>query len=119
MNNLETLTDTVSNGNFMELLDNYDPANPSEEFDLCTAYIQRTIAQCNLYMARLKEIQNEYTQKTGDITPKENSLFKTYYKQGYTRTSIDSKKLKEEQPDIVKKYSKTTEVKGGWVWELK
>lgn len=40
----------------------------------------------------------------------DNSIRATY-KKSYTKTSIDSKRLKEELPDIAEEYSKTTEVK--------
>ena len=32
------------------------------------------------------------------------------YKKGYTRTSVDSKKLKEEKPEIYETYTKETKV---------
>lgn len=41
----------------------------------------------------------------------EDNSIKAIYKKSYTRTSIDSKRLKEELPDIAEEYSKTTEVK--------
>lgn len=41
----------------------------------------------------------------------EDESIKATYKKSYTRTSIDSKRLKEELPDIAEEYSKTTEVK--------
>ena len=38
-------------------------------------------------------------------------------KSGSTRTSIDSEKLKKEQPEIYSQYSKTTNVKGSVVFK--
>lgn len=107
------------NMDLIEIADNYDPANPSEEIDLCIAYVKKMELQYKLFDERIKEKQNRYTEQTGDKTPRENNLFKMYYRNGSVRTNIDSTRLKKERPDIAKEYSKTTETKGGWVWELK
>ena len=42
----------------------------------------------------------------------ENDILKVTYVEPTTRTTIDSKKLKEELPAIAEKYTKTTMVKG-------
>ena len=42
----------------------------------------------------------------------ENDILKVTYVEPSTRTTIDSKKLKEELPAIAEKYTKTTMVKG-------
>lgn len=41
----------------------------------------------------------------------DDGSIKATYKKSYTRTSIDSKRLKEELPDIAEEYSKQSEVK--------
>lgn len=47
--------------------------------------------------------------KCFNIETKEGSL-KVSYRKASTRTTLDSKKLKEEQPNIYEKYSKTSDV---------
>lgn len=60
----------------------------------------------------LKEVKQgalDYLEETGK-TSVEISGIKFEYRKGSTRTTLDSKKLKEEQPDIYEAYSKTTDV---------
>ena len=49
----------------------------------------------------------------------ENDYLKIVYKKSYPRTTIDSKKLKEELPDIYEEYSKTTNVSSSITIEAK
>ena len=74
-------------------------------------------------------IQNEYLKYDGieDCTHRtfkaysdyEDENIRFYYKKGYTQTRVDSKKLKEENPKLFKKYSKTTTAKSTFALELK
>lgn len=41
----------------------------------------------------------------------DDESIKAIYKKGYTRSSIDSARLKKELPDVAEEYSKITEVK--------
>lgn len=50
-----------------------------------------------------------------DIKSIDNDFVKITYKAESTRTSVDSTKLKKEQPDIYNKYSKTSTVKASVV----
>jgi predicted phage-related endonuclease len=49
----------------------------------------------------------------------ENDILKVTYVEPTTRSTIDSKKLKEELPAIAEKYTKTTVVKGSVRIEVK
>lgn len=49
----------------------------------------------------------------------ENDILKVTYVEPTTRSTIDSKKLKEELPAIAEKYTKTTMVKGSVRIEVK
>lgn len=49
----------------------------------------------------------------------ENEILKVTYVEPTTRSTIDSKKLKEELPAIAEKYTKTTVVKGSVRIEVK
>ena len=49
----------------------------------------------------------------------ENDILKVTYVEPTTRSTIDSKKLKEELPTIAEKYTKTTVVKGSVRIEVK
>lgn len=76
-----------------------------------------------LQMAAMKATMDALSAKKEQITsrlldymqenhlPEMSSEFGTFsVKAGYTRTSIDSTRLKKEHPEIAEKYSKTTEV---------
>lgn len=54
----------------------------------------------------LTSLMNQYGIKNID-----NDFVKITYKAASTRTSVDSTKLKKEQPDIYNKYLKTSNVK--------
>lgn len=56
---------------------------------------------------QLQEIMNQY-----GIKKFENDILKITYVEPTTRSTIDSKKLKEELPAIAEKYTKITTVKG-------
>ena len=69
--------------------------------------------------AEFKEIYEPFKEKLIEMYKKQEILpktivieggVKTVYVAPSTRTSIDSKKLKEEEPELAKKYTKTTAV---------
>lgn len=55
--------------------------------------------------ALLKAMQENF------IKSFENDLLTVTIKNAHARTSVDSSRLKKEQPDIYEEYSKTTQVK--------
>ncbi len=57
----------------------------------------------------IKQSAKDYMEATGKTNIQAGGLIFEYRK-GTTRTSLDSKKLKEELPDIYEEYSKTSEV---------
>lgn len=59
----------------------------------------------------LKEELLEAMEANGIKESFETNGLKVTYKKATTRTTLDSKKVKEELPEIFEKYSKTSEVK--------
>lgn len=70
---------------------------------------------------RIEERRNRIYQYMLETGTKELTCDKgTYkFKAPSTRTTVDSKRLKAERPDIYEDYSSTTEVKGGVTFSLK
>lgn len=66
-------------------------------------------AQMNLVEKELNKSLKEAMEKVGLKKFIVNGLCATI-KDGTTRTTVDSKRLKEEAPDIYEEYSKTTPV---------
>ena len=66
-------------------------------------------AQMDLVEKELKKSLKEAMEKVGLKKFIVNGLCATI-KDGTTRTTVDSKRLKEEAPDIYEEYSKTTPV---------
>ena len=66
----------------------------------------------------LRQQLQEAMDKYG-IKKFENDILKITYVEPTTRTSIDSKKLKEELPAIAEKYTKVSQVKGSVRIEVK
>ena len=64
-----------------------------------------------IYLAdkEIKQGAKDYMEATGKTNIVAGGLCFEYRK-GTTRTTIDSKRLKEELPDIYEEYSKTSEV---------
>lgn len=76
-------------------------------------------ADNKIFFERLKAERLKYAEETGNISDYEDKNIRYYYKKGYTQTRVDSKKLKEENPKLFEKYSKTTTVSPTFVLELK
>lgn len=67
--------------------------------------------EAEMTMKELKEELIEAMESNGITDGFETNGLKVIYKKPSTRTTLDSKKVKEELPDIFEKYSKTSEVK--------
>ena len=72
---------------------------------------KKEMLKMELLEKQLKEEIKEAMEKN-NITKWESpdGRLKVTYRSATTRTSLDSKKLKEELPDIYEEYSKTSEV---------
>lgn len=70
---------------------------------------KKEMLKMELLEKQLKEEIKEAMEKN-NVTSLEFGELKIKYRSASTRTSIDSKRLKEELPDIYEEYSKTSEV---------
>ena len=68
-----------------------------------------------------KQVKEEIKKamEENNLLTYEDDFVKFSYRKATTRTSIDSKKLKEELPDIYEEYSKTTNVSSSVSMEVK
>ena len=73
------------------------------------AEFQRQALEMDL---KLKEVKEKLKQAMEDneVLNYEDDFIKVIYKKAYTKQTIDTKKLKEELPDIYEEYSKTSNV---------
>ena len=74
--------------------------------------------EIKMFKERLKEEMVDAMEKTNRKTYEDDNI-RIIYKKGSTRTTIDSKRLKEEQPTIFYVFSKTSETKASISMELK
>lgn len=87
--------------------------------------IMQKIVDLNLQKKQLeaqdKDVRQQLEKVMGEYGIKqfENDLLKVTYVEPTTRTTIDSKKLKEELPAVAEKYTKRTIVKGSVRIEVK
>ena len=87
--------------------------------------IMQTIAALDLQKKQLEAQDKEMRQQLQEAMDKygvkkfENDILKITYVEPTTRTTIDSKKLKEELPAVAEKYTKRTLVKGSVRIEVK
>ena len=70
---------------------------------------KKEMLKMELLEKQLKEEIKEAMEKN-NVTSLEFGELKIKYRSASTRTNIDSKRLKEELPDIYEEYSKTSEV---------
>jgi predicted phage-related endonuclease len=70
---------------------------------------KKEMLKMELLEKQLKEEIKEAMEKN-NVTSLEFGELKIKYRSATTRTSLDSKKLKEELPDIYEEYSKTSKV---------
>ena len=73
--------------------------------------LEQTRLEAEMLMKELKEELIETMESNGITDGFEINGLKVIYKKPSTRTTLDSKKVKEELPEIFEKYSKTSEVK--------
>lgn len=90
----------------------------AENFAREYAEFQKQALEMELKAKELKQILKEKMEEYG-ITGFENDYFKVSYTKATTRTTIDSKRLKEELPDIFEEYSKTSNVVSSIKLEVK
>ena len=87
-------------------------------FQSAVLTVTQTIANIAKEKARLededKKMREELEKAMGayGVTTFENEFVKITHVDPTTKTSVDSKKLKKELPDIYQQYSKTSDVKG-------
>jgi predicted phage-related endonuclease len=72
---------------------------------------KKEMLKMELLENQLKEEIKEAMEKNGIVKwTSPNGELKVVYKKAYTKTTVDSTRLKEELPDIYEEYSKTSEV---------
>lgn len=83
------------------------------------------IAELDLQMKQLEAQDKVVRQQLQELMDKygvkkfENDILKITYVEPTTRSTIDSKKLKEELPAVAEKYTKISQVKGSVRIEVK
>ena len=101
-----------------ECEDAFVEENQMVVFESAVLQITKTIANIATEKKRLededKKMREELEKAMSDygVTSFENEFVKITHVEPTTKTSVDSKKLKTELPDIYQKYSKTRDVKG-------
>ena len=73
--------------------------------------LEETRLQAEMEMKEFKERVLELIETNGINDGIELNGLKIVYKKPSTRTTLDSKKVKEDLPEIFEKYSKTSDVK--------
>lgn len=73
--------------------------------------LEQTRLEAEMLMKELKEELIETMESNGITDGFETNGLKVIYKKPSTRTTLDSKKVKEDLPELFEKYSKTSEVK--------
>ena len=82
----------------------------AEEFTKEYAKFQKQALAMELKCKEVKEALKHAMEERGIYEPLEDDYIKITYRKATTRTTVDSKKLKEELPDIYEEYSKTSNV---------
>ncbi len=90
----------------------------SQEFTSEYAKFQSMVLDMDLKLKEVKEGLKKAMEEHNILTY-EDDFIKAIYKKESTRTTIDSKRLKEELPDIAEEYSKTTPVSSSVSVEVK
>ncbi len=90
----------------------------AQEFTQKYAEFQRTVLDMDLKLKEVKEALKNAMEKNNILTY-EDDFIRAIYKKGTVRTTIDSKKLKEELPDVAEEYSKTSNVSSSVSIEVK
>lgn len=81
----------------------------AQEFTKAYADFQKQALEMELKLKEVKEKLKVAMEENG-VLNYEDDYIKVIYKKPYTKTTVDSKKLKEELPDIYEEYSKTSNV---------
>ena len=92
----------------------------AQELQLKLQQAEIELAKKELEMKEYEEAAENYREQLKEMMEKQNILnwtspngiVKISYVSPYTKSSVDSKKLQKEKPDIYNKYLKTTNVKG-------
>ena len=95
--------------NLVEVKDN--KISVAEETIKKIRNLEEVRLEAEMMMKELKEELIETMESNGITEGFETNGLKVIYKKPSTRTTLDSKKIKEDLPDIYDRYSKTSEVK--------
>lgn len=96
-----------------------------KEYEDKALELVKNIAEIAEQIDALSEIKKQYQSNTEElfekfnITKWETDYFVITKRKDSIRENFDTKKFKEEHPDLAKKYIKTSPVKGGIVTQLK
>ena len=110
METKEVLSDEMTSDEFASQLRTILNCDPDDFYKKYKKY-KKAEADFKAIYEPFKEKLIQYHEKNSDLL---NTVIvggvKLIYVSPSTRTSIDSKKLKEEEPELSKKYSKTTNI---------
>ena len=81
-----------------------------ESFAKEYAEFQKQVAKMEMKLKEVKEAIKQVMEQNNLTEPYEDDFIKISYKKPTTRTAVDSKRLKEELPDVYNEYSKTSNV---------
>lgn len=81
----------------------------AEEFTKKYAEFQEQVARMDLEVKKVKEALKNAMEEHG-LTGYEDEYIKVSYRKASQRATVDSKRLKEELPDVYIEYSKISDV---------
>lgn len=81
----------------------------AQEFTKAYAEFQKQSLEMDLKLKEVKE-KLKLAMEENSVLSYEDPYICVTYRKATTRTSVDSKKLKQELPDIYEEYSKTSNV---------
>lgn len=81
----------------------------AEEFTKEYAEFQKLTAKMELEVKKVKEALKEKMEEHG-LTGYEDEFIKVSYRKASQRVTVDSKRLKDELPDVYIEYSKVSDV---------
>ena len=81
----------------------------AEEFTKEYAEFQKQVAKMDMKLKEVKEALKEAMEKH-NLTGYEDEHIKVTYRRATQRATVDSKRLKEELPDVYIEYSKVSDV---------
>ena len=81
----------------------------NEEFTKEYALFQVKALEMDMKLKEVKQAMKDSMEKY-NLTNYEDDYIKVNYRKASTRTTVDSKKLKEELPDVYQEYSKNIDV---------